>query len=44
MLKNIGRHPNEVCSQAEKQITVQSVVKVGQNLMLTVHAKGMEAN
>jgi|GEM_PF-6280811 len=44
MVKNIGRYPNEVRSQAEKQITVQSVVKVGQNLMLTVHAKGTEDN
>ena len=44
MMQNIGRYPNEVRSQAEKQITVQSVVKVGQNLMLTVHAKGTEAN
>lgn len=44
MMQNIGRYPNEVRSQAEKQITVQSVVKVGQNLMLTVHAKGMETN
>ena len=44
MMQNIGRYPNEVRSQAEKQITVQSVVKVGQNLMLTAHAKGTEAN
>lgn len=44
MMRNIGRYPNEVRSQAEKQISVQRVVMVGQNLMLPVHAKGTEAN
>jgi len=35
---------NAVCPQAEKQMAVQRVANVGQNLMLTVHAKGTEAN
>lgn len=43
-MENIDRYPNEVRSQAEKQIAVQRVAKVGQNLMLTVRAKGTEAN